>query len=228
MKALLLAGGLGTSLRPLTDSVPKCLVPVKGVPLLKIWLDSLIQSGLDSFLINTHYLSEQVEHFIKNEGFRNVELVYEENLLGTAGTLIENIDFFEGQDGLLIHADNYCTCDLTSFINAHNNRPKGCLLTMMTFRTETPSSCGIIQINKSNIVLDFQEKTKEPLGNLANGAVYILSPELLKLVKTQYANARDFSTEIIPNFLGSILSYEVNDTFLDIGTLETYEKANLS
>ena len=61
MRALLLAAGLGTRLRPLTDTMPKCLVPIKGRPLLSIWLERLTQAGIGPFLINTHYLANQVE-----------------------------------------------------------------------------------------------------------------------------------------------------------------------
>jgi len=71
MRALLLAAGLGTRLRPLTDTVPKCLVPIKGQPLLGIWLDRLSKAGIGPFLINTHYLAEQVADFIKLQTLLN-------------------------------------------------------------------------------------------------------------------------------------------------------------
>ncbi|MBT6543216.1 MAG: NTP transferase domain-containing protein, partial [Rhodobacteraceae bacterium] len=113
MRALLLAAGLGTRLRPLTNTTPKCLVPIKGQPLLGIWLERLTQAGIGQFLVNTHYLAEQVEVFIQASPYRDqVTLVNELELHGTAGTLIANLDFFQGEDGLLIHADNYCLADI--------------------------------------------------------------------------------------------------------------------
>ena len=66
MRALLLAAGLGTRLRPITDKIPKCLVPIQGRPLLEIWLDKLCEVGVQEFLVNTHYLAAQVEEFISN------------------------------------------------------------------------------------------------------------------------------------------------------------------
>ena len=72
MKTILLAAGLGTRLRPLTDNIPKCLVTIKGKPLLQIWLERLTNSGLDHFLINTHYLSNQVNDFINGSKFKNI------------------------------------------------------------------------------------------------------------------------------------------------------------
>jgi mannose-1-phosphate guanylyltransferase len=228
MRAILLAAGFGTRLRPLTDTVPKCLVLIHGKPLLQIWLESLARTEIQCMIINTHYLPEQVEHFVNNSDFRNnVTLAYEPVLLGTAGTLLNNINFFEGEDGMLIHADNYCLADMQEFINAHRQRPKHCLMTMMTFRTNTPSSCGIVELDAKRVVTGFYEKAASPPGNLANGAVYILSKELLDFIRLEKNDSSDFSTEIIPLLMGRIYAYETDKTFLDIGTPEAYATANV-
>ncbi len=227
MKAILLAAGFGTRLRPLTEKIPKCLVPIKGKPLLQIWLERLQEAGINSFLINTHYLPEKVLNFINISEYREkVTLVYESMLLGTAGTLLKNIQFFNGEDGMLIHADNYCLANLDEFINKHNHRPAGCLITMMTFRTDNPSSCGIVELNHEGIVVGFHEKVKSPPGNHANGAVYILSAEILSIIEKKFELAKDFSNDIIPYFLGKIYTYETKEIFIDIGTPETYVTAN--
>jgi mannose-1-phosphate guanylyltransferase len=227
MRALLLAAGLGTRLRPMTDTIPKCLVPIKGQPLLRIWLERLTKAGIGPFLINTHYLAGQVEDFIETSLYRDqVGLVNELELHGTAGTLIANLDFFQGEDGLLIHADNYCLADFTAFQQAHRNRPPECIMTMMTFRTNTPSSCGIVELDERGVVIGFHEKAAKPPGNLANGAVYILSSEFLKRLGTDLCNVKDLSTEVLNRFVGHIYSYETSEVFLDVGTPETYEQAN--
>jgi mannose-1-phosphate guanylyltransferase len=227
MRALLLAAGLGTRLRPLTDTTPKCLVPIKGQPLLTIWLQRLTQAGIGPFLINTHYLAEQVHAHIAASPYRSqIELVNELELHGTAGTLIENLHFFNDEDGLLIHADNYCLADFTAFMQAHLERPPECLMTMMTFRTEQPSSCGIVELDASGVVIGFHEKVAQPPGNLANGAVYILSAKLLNTLHTQLVAPTDFTTEVLNRLLGKIYTYQTTETFLDIGTPETYALAN--
>ena len=227
MRALLLAAGLGTRLRPLTDTMPKCLVPIKGQPLLGIWLERLTQASIGPFLINTHYLAEQVETFVEASVYRNqIRLVKELELQGTAGTLIANLDFFQGKDGLLIHADNYCLADFKAFQQAHANRPPECLMTMMTFRTTDPSSCGIVELDERGVVIGFHEKVARPQGNLANGAVYILSAELLARMSTDLNAVTDFSTEVLNRFVGQIYSYETSTAFIDVGTPETYEQAN--
>jgi mannose-1-phosphate guanylyltransferase len=227
MRALLLAAGLGTRLRPLTDTMPKCLVPIKGRPLLGIWLERLTQAGIGPFLINTYYLASQVEAFTEACPYRDqVRLVNELKLLGTAGTLIANLDFFQGEDGLLIHADNYCLAEFTAFQHAHRNRPAECLMTMMIFHTDTPTSCGIVELDERGVVIGFHEKVAKPPGNQANGAVYILSAELIKRLASDLHTVKDFSTEVLNRFVGHIYSYETSEVFLDVGTPETYEQAN--
>lgn len=227
MRALLLAGGLGTRLRPLTYTVPKCLVPIKGRPLLELWLERLSEAGISQFLINTHYLADQVKKFIDASHYRErVKLVHEQELCGTAGTLIANLDFFDECDGLLIHADNYCLADLKAFFQAHQNRPSECLMTMMTFRTDTPSECGIVELDGRGVVVGFHEKTSCPPGNLANGAVYILTPEFMLQLGKSLNATKDFSTEVIPFFVGRIYAYETTNLFMDIGTLRNYNSVN--
>jgi len=228
MRAMLLAAGLGTRLRPLTDTIPKCLVPIKGRALLGVWLDRLSQVGVGPFLINTHYLPEQVQAFVASSPHRDkITLSHEKELLGTAGTLIANLQFFEGKDGILIHADNYCLTDFEGFIQAHSKRPSCCLMTMMTFRSDNPQSCGIVELDGRGIVVGFHEKIEKPPSNLANGAVYLLSAELLKLLDTKLNSVTDFSTEVLQRLIGRIYTYESREFFIDIGTPEAYRRANV-
>ena len=223
MRALLLAAGFGTRLRPLTHRTPKCLVPIHGQPLLGIWLEQLHQAGITRCLINTHYLADQVEAFVASHSLREgVTLVHEAQLRGTAGTLLANLAHFQGEDGLLIHADNYCRLDLSNFVRAHRSRPAGCEMTMMTFRTDSPQSCGIVSVDLQGVVTGFHEKVAQPPGNLANGAVYLLSPRLLDAIGKEFRDAKDFSTVVNDPLIGQIYTFEVSMPFLDIGMPETY------
>jgi mannose-1-phosphate guanylyltransferase len=227
MRAILLAAGFGTRLRPLTNTMPKCLVPIHGQPLLGIWLERLTQAGIGPFLVNTHYLADQVEQFVAASPYRDqVTLVHEPTLLGTAGTLMANLDFFQGEDGLLIHADNYCLADFRKFVAAHRQRPPQCLITLMAFRTPTPSSCGILELDDQGVVVGFHEKVAHPPGNLASGAIYLLSPEFLALAASELRIVTDFSTEVIPKLMGRMFTYEITTPFIDVGTLASYKLAN--
>lgn len=229
MRALLLAAGLGTRLRPLTESTPKCLVPIHGRPLLSFWIDNLLQAGVDRCLVNTHYLAEQVEAYVDSSQLgERITLAYEEELLGTAGTLMAHLDFFDSDGGLLIHADNFCGESMVTLLGAHARRPAHCLMTMLTFDTDAPENCGIVEIDPNNVVVGFHEKVRNPPGCLANGAVYALSAELISRLPHEFAGARDFSTEVLPRLVGRIYSYRTEQLFLDIGTPDNYARANAS
>ena len=222
MRALLLAAGLGTRLRPLTDTTPKCLVPIKGKPLLDIWCEALLSAGVTKLLINLHYKSEQVQHHVDSSKFSEfVETIYEPSLLGTSGTLLANRNFFENQDGILLHADNYCEANISELISAHESRPNNCDLTMLAFRTSTPETCGILEVTENKILQKMYEKSSDDHGNLANAAFYILSKKLISELK----NETDFSNEVIPKYLGKTLVVETSETFIDIGTPESYAHA---
>lgn len=226
MKALLLAAGLGTRLRPITETIPKCLVPIDGKPLLEYWLENLSRAGIEEFLINSSYLSEQVEAFINNSPYREkISLIFEEELLNTGGTLLANREFFLEEPFMLVHADNLSFCDLKKFIKSHHNRAKDCEITMMTFETDKPSACGIVEVNKEGVVQKFHEKVANPPSNLANGAVYICEPTIFQFLETLGKRKIDFSLDVLPNYMGKISTF-LNDVYhRDIGTPQSYTLA---
>lgn len=228
MKALLLAAGLGTRLRPVTNTVPKCLVPINGKPLLEYWLENLSEAGVDEFLINTSYLHEQVEEFVKNSKYSSmITLVHEDELLNTGGTLLANKDFFKDASFMLVHADNLSFCDFKEFIDSHAKRNSVCELTMMLFKSDNPSSCGVVELDDSSIVQNFYEKVQNPPSNLANGAVYICEPSIFEFLESLNKKEIDFSNDVLPKYMGKINTY-LNPTYhRDIGTVESYALAQI-
>jgi mannose-1-phosphate guanylyltransferase len=164
-------------------------------------------------------MSDKVVDFIVGNNFSDlVKIAHEEILLGTAGSLRANANDFQGQDLMLIHADNWCQCDLKSFIEYHkNSRPNNCCITMMTFITKTPEKCGIIEVNDSNIAIGFHEKIPNPPGKLANAAVYIIEPEVIEFIKNN-PEIKDFSTEVLPKYLGRIATWRNTGIHRDIGS----------
>jgi mannose-1-phosphate guanylyltransferase len=226
LKALLLAAGLGTRLRPLTDTIPKCLVAIHGRPLLGYWLSLLTEAGVSPLLVNLHYFPEQVRAYVAGSNYNNqVSLVFEDDLYGTAGTLLRNKEFFGDEPLMLVHADNLSRFDVAAFIDAHQKRPAGCEITMMTFQTPTPQSCGIVELDDRGVVRAFHEKEPNPPGNLANGAVYILEPSLFAFLQGLHKEVIDFSTEVLPSYIGRIFTFHNSDYHRDIGTIESYETA---
>ena len=225
VKAILLSAGLGTRLKPYTDFLPKCLMPIKGVPLLEIWIQILTQLEIEDILVNLHYKSEVVLEFLNRGMFKNkIKSVLEPSLLGTAGTVRANIKFISRNTLLLIHADNLCICDFSKFIEYHQfHRPKETSITMMSFKTDTPESCGILELNLENRVIGFHEKVKNPPGNLANAAIYLIEPEVIDFINENQIN--DFSNNVIPHYLGRIATWENKGILRDIGNPYQLKKA---
>lgn len=226
MKALLLAGGLGTRLRPLTDMIPKCLVPIHGKPLLGYWFDLLFPAGVDKALVNTHYLQEPVRRFVAGSPWQpRISLAHEDELLGTGGTILANRAFFADGPFMVAHADNLTRFDVSAFIARHAGRPAGCEITMMTFATDAPQSCGIVAETPEGMVTGFYEKVANPPGNRANAAVYIFEPSVVDFLDSLGKPVIDLSTEVIPHYVGRIQSFFNNDYHRDIGTPESLAKA---
>lgn len=226
MRALLLAGGIGSRLRPLTNTVPKCLVPIRGRPLLDYWFELVFEVGMERVLVNTHWLSETVENFVNASPWRDrVDLVHEEELLGTGGTTWHNRAYFKGEDFLLAHADNLTDFDLPELQRAHAARPAGCIMTMLAFRTDDPRTCGILELDERNVVQAFHEKVENPPGDLANGAVYIFSPELIDLLGKFPGPFIDLSIDVLPGLTGRILAVETDRYHRDIGNLDSLRRA---
>ena len=171
-------------------------------------------SGCDSVLINTYYLAKEVEAFLHNwkSAAMTIQTVHEPELLGIAGTLLANRGFFKGATGLLIHADNAMAGDLQDFLVAHHQRQDYCFLTMLTFFTNNPSSCGIVEIDNQQVVRAFHEKIAEPPGNRANGAMYAFEQDFLDHLKLMNPMPSDFSTEVIPKLLGRIQTWHTSQT----------------
>jgi len=224
----LLAAGLGTRLRPLTNTVPKCLVRINGIPLIDYWFDLLLRSSIERVLVNTHHLADAVRSHVSQSPWRErVDLVHEPNLLGTGGTILENADYFNQESFLVAHADNLTQFDVEKFIERHANRPAGAEITMMTFDTCTPQLCGIVEENDAGVVTGFYEKVAKPPTGKANAAVYILEPKILSFLADLGKPAIDLSTEVIPSFLGKICTFPNTLYHRDIGTLDRLRMAQL-
>ena len=221
-KPILLAAGMGERLRPLTNVLPKCLMPINGVPLLEYWLASMHQLGIHDVLVNMHYRSADVIDFLSRPRFLNwITYVEENHLLGTAGTIRANQDFLKDSSCFLVHADNWCCCDFQSFLNYHKfERPSNTSITMMTFTSDNPQSCGIIGTDADGIVTSFHEKEQTPSGNKENAAIYLIEPEVIEWIH-ENKNVSDFSTEVIPSFIGNIATWHNHSIHRDIGTIDS-------
>jgi len=223
MKGFLLAAGHGTRLRPLTDSIPKCLVPIRGVPLLKIWFDICRKFGIDELLINVHAHSAAIEEFARHHGSDlMVRIVEEFTLLGSAGTLLANRKWVEAEEAFwVIYADVLTRADLGCMTRFHQNHTP--VATLGAYRVPDPQRCGIVSLDRESRVVEFVEKPTLPVSDLAFAGVMIAKPELLDAIPPKPPT--DIGFDVLPRLRGSMLGYVIEEYLLDVGTMENYQAA---
>jgi mannose-1-phosphate guanylyltransferase len=197
-------------------------MPVAGQPLLEYWLALLAPEHIDRILVNVHHLPGMVERWVAHSPYaERVQLVHEPTLLNTGGTVLANREFACDQALMVVHADNLSHFDVAAFLARHRSRPAGCEMTMMTFTTDSPSSCGIVELDAQGVVQHFHEKVESPPGNIANGAVYIVESTLFDYLDSLGRKEIDFSLDVIPHFLGRIATFHNSQYHRDIGTLDS-------
>jgi mannose-1-phosphate guanylyltransferase len=224
MKAFLLTAGLGTRLHPITHTLPKCLVPIAGKPLINWWFESMQKAGVTEVLINLHHLPDMVmAHVNTLDTPIKVEFVYEPVLLGSAGTLRANKSFVQDQKSFFIfYGDNLTNTSLSNLYNFHVLQPHN--FTMALFETNNPSGCGIVSLNSDATITSFEEKPANPTSNLANAGLYVASPAVIDLIDGTKTPA-DIGFDLLPLMVGKMSGYKINDYLIDIGTHKNLEKA---
>lgn len=226
MKAFLLAGGHGTRLKPLTDNIPKCLLPIRGIPMLQIWFDLCRRHGIDEVLINLHNHTEAVRRFAeKNKDGLRVHLFEEERLLGSAGTLLASRHWVREEASFWVfYADVLTTADLSRMLEFHRLRAQ--IATIGVYQVPDPTRCGIVQVDEEGIVRDFVEKPVVPLSHLAFSGLLLAKPLLLDSIPEQFPV--DLGVHVLPRLVGRMAAYRISDYLLDIGTPENYRAAQLN
>ena len=226
MKAFLLAAGFGTRLRPVTDTIPKCLVPINGKPLLEIWLDLLRRNGVDKILINLHVHADAVRQFLAGRfPHLQVTLAPEPQLLGSAGTLAANRDWVRDEPNFwVLYADVLTNTNLSKMQQFHEAHSSAATLGL--YRVPDPSRCGIAIVDQSGRIESFLEKPQEPPGNLAFTGILIGTQALLEAIPTE--RPADIGFHLLPRLAGRMFAYSIDEFLLDIGTLANYEQAQLT
>ena len=223
MKAFLLAAGVGSRLRPITDTIPKCMVPIDGRPMLDIWLDALDYAGADEVLINLHHLPDVVRrHVDARTRPPAVRTFFEPELLGSAGTLRANRAWVETDEMFLAcYADNLTDFDLRSLVQAH--REHGALATLTVFHSEHPSTGGVVELDESGTVTGFAEKPSNPVSDLVNAGMYAFAAGVLEEIGGP--SPRDIGYDLLPRLVGRAKAVPVEGYLRDIGTVEAYRRA---
>jgi mannose-1-phosphate guanylyltransferase len=223
VKAFLLAAGLGTRLRPITDTTPKCMLPVGGRPLLDIWLDEFDRAGVDEVLVNLHHLPDVVQgHIAARTSPPKVSTVFEPELLGSAGTLLANRWWVDGEEMFLAcYADNLTDFDLRSLIDAHAEHDT--IATLTVFHSERPSAGGVVELDATGRVTGFVEKPAHPVSDLTNAGMYAFHPSVLDEIRDKRPS--DIGYDLLPRLVDRAWAVLVEGYFRDIGTAEAYRRA---
>jgi mannose-1-phosphate guanylyltransferase len=223
VKAFLLAAGVGSRLRPITDTLPKCMVVVDDRPLLDVWLDAFDRAGIDEVLVNLHHLPDVVRrHIAARHRPPVVRAFFEPELLGSAGTLAANRQWVDGEEMFLAcYADNLTDFDLRSLIDEHCKHDA--IATLTVFHSERPSAGGVVEVDGDGTVVGFVEKPSEPASDLTNAGMYAFHPGVLDEITGPTPN--DIGHHLLPRLVGRARAMPVEGYFRDIGTIEAYRRA---
>jgi len=223
MKAFLLAAGHGTRLRPLTDNLPKCLVPIRGIPMLHIWLEICRHYGITDLFINLHAHADVVRNDIRNitDGVR-VVLCNEESLLGSAGTLLANRKWVEQESEFwVLYADVLTNLNFGEMLQFHRLRKP--TATLGLYQVAEPSRCGIVGFDENLNINEFEEKPAKPKSNWAFSGIMIATPLLMAAIPPRFPV--DLGYDVLPTLVGKMAAFRVSNYLIDIGTMESYTSA---
>jgi mannose-1-phosphate guanylyltransferase len=222
MKAFLLAAGHGTRLRPYTDSLPKCLLPIQGVPMLEIWLCLCRKYGISEVLVNTHAHSGAVLDFVRK--WRNgieVTVIEETQLFGSAGTLRANRGWLGSDETFWVfYADVLTHANLDAMLKFHSPDSAA---TLGVYSVPDPERCGIVCVDQDRVITDFVEKPHMPKSHWAFAGIMIGTTELLRSIPEK--SGADIAFDVLPRLVGRMRAFPISEFLIDIGTLENYQQA---
>lgn len=229
-KAMVMAAGVGSRLDPLTQCIPKPLVPILNRPVMDILLEKLAHCGIKEVVANTYYLAEKIEERYSKSCPVNISFVHEKELSGTAGGLKKCELFFDNCENLLVvSADGFHDADLGRIIAAHEE--SGCIATMAVVPVdiEDVSNYGVVVTNKDFSVSEFQEKppVSEAKSNCINTGIYVFNKRIFDYIPAN--RIYDFARDVFPALLNAgekINTYKIYNYWSDIGTLEQYLQSN--
>ena len=228
MKAVVMAGGEGTRLRPLTSNQPKPMVPIVGKPCMEHIIELLKAHGFEDVIVTVAFLPQSIRSYFGNgESIgANIEYSVEESPAGTAGSVRLASDYLD-DTFIVISGDALCDFDLTRLVEFH--KEKGSAATLALKSVENPLEFGIVVTDSDGRVERFLEKPSwsQVFSDTINTGVYVIEPEVLSHVPTD--RPYDFSKELFPLLLEMgrpLYGYVVEGYWQDIGNLEQYRQAN--
>lgn len=230
MKAMILSAGVGSRLFPLTDKLPKPMLPLANKPTLEYLVDLCKANNINDIRMNLYYRPEVIDTYFQNGKKWGVNISYslEKKLLGTAGAVKRSEMFFD-DTFVVLSGDGYTDLDLSEMLNYH--KKNGAKVTIAVKKVDDTSKFGVVVRDNDGRIIEFQEKPskQEAKSDFANLGIYIIEPEILNLIpkNEQY----DFGYQLFPKLLTMqipFFSYETDAFWTDIGDIDEYWKLNMS
>jgi len=231
LQVMILAGGLGTRLRPLVADRPKCLAPVGDSVFLEIILRLLKQQGLRRFILCVGYKSEMVQSYFGNGEHLGVDIAYSdegEHLLGTAGAIRKALSLID-ERAIVINGDTYFAIAYDDLLVCHQSNVKdsGLQLTVALSQKDDCSQCGSVTLNTArNRITGFYEKGTQPGSRIGwvNAGAYLMERLLIEKIPQDISSSLE--KDIIPAEINAgryPVAYLSNAPFFDIGTPASLE-----
>lgn len=222
VKALILVGGLGARLQPITFTTPKPLLPFINKPMLEHLVEALSLAGVHDIVLAMNYkykhIISAVERFAGRYG---VKITYslEDHALGTAGPVSLAREHLRDCTFFVMNSDVICEFPLFELLSFH--RTQGLLCTILATKVDDPRKFGVIRTKGTAVVEEFVEKPREFVGNCVNAGVYVFESEALKYFETRQSS---IEKEIFPSLVAmrQVGVYEMAGFWMDVGTLEGY------
>lgn len=221
LKALLLVGGFGTRLRPLTFEVPKPMVEFANKPIVEHQIDALVEAGVNEIVLGVGFQSDRMKSFCdvlaKKLGI-SISVSVEKEPLGTAGPLklAEEILTHNNPEGLffVMNSDVICDFPLTKMIEFHKSH--GAEGTILLTTVEDPSKYGVVLADTSGKITSFVEKPQNYIGNKINAGIYLFNSNILKRIELKPTS---IEREIFPQIAaeGKLYSMDLESFWMDIG-----------
>jgi len=223
MQAVILAGGYGTRLRPLTKFIPKPLLPLGNSTIIENLINQVLRNNFKKILLALNYKADLIIEYLKERGYK-FDYIIEKKPLGTAGC-IKNAEKLLEETFLVLSGDNYTKHNFKDLLNFHKKKKAD--MTLALIKPKNPRDYAIVKINKNNLVLKFKEKPKGKLfSKLTTCGTYIINKKLLKFIPK--SKKFDISYDFIPLLLKNnvkIYGKLMKGTWEDIGNFERYKKA---
>lgn len=224
MQAVIMAGGKGERLRPLTDKTPKPLLPINGIPLLDILIRHCTKNGADNIIVCTGYLAEKVAEHVEKQDFDTfIRESREATPLGTAGPLLPIKNELENEF-FVLYGDVYTTADLRKMMEFHKQNKADA--TLLLHNSDHPQDSTVVKVDSAGRITGFVEKPgSDKYGRLTSAALYVLDKKVLDFIDS--GKVVDFAKDVFPKMLANgkkLYGYASEEFTRDMGTAERYKE----